>query len=263
MPSRLGSNAPRSAATFREALMMTNESAPIRDLVAQGVMDAPLAAHISILLDAGLPLTILATESHQRQRVADAFATPLRTGHSGAKRTEISVEGDHHFEWLSDPAGIGCMDPIAGTAPLGARSFFLRIPHLMSGLKSECARIALRSLVRGYQAIIEAQTSDLLSLFEVLRASPLRLPEDDLQQLGVVLSLDEHRLNAAHLLHPSVGTARKPPTLLTVWDAGLSRWDDFSWAALPVFAERSRMSQVQYDAVHQSRVRILDVRSTR
>lgn len=242
---------------------MTHESALIRDLVDHGVLDAPIAAHLSLLLDAGLPLTILAPESSQSQRVAEAFAASLRASQSGSPRSELHVESDHHFEWLADPVGIGCMDPAAGTAPRGARTMLLRVSHLLSGLEPLTARIALRSLARGYQAIIEAQAPDLLTLLMTLRTSPFRIPEDDLQQLGLVICLDERRLIAAHLLHPSAGTTRRPPTLLTIWDSAASRWDDFTWAALPVFAERSRISQAQYDAIHRSRASLLKAEASR
>jgi len=242
---------------------MTEVSAPLHELVLEGALEAPLAAHISILLDAGLPLTILAIESPLRQRVADAFAATLRHASSVGHRDEIFVESDHHFEWLGDPVGIGCMDPLAGTNPRSVRSVLLRVSGLVGGLEPGCARIALRSLARGYQAIIEAQAPDLPALFDALRATPLRLPEDDLQQLGVVLRVDTTRVLAAHLLHPSVGTTRRPPTLLTNWDASAGRWDDFTWAALPAFAERSRMNQAKYDAIHQARMTILGAPASR
>ena len=57
---------------------MSEESARIRSLVARGVVEAGLAAHLSILLDAGVPLTLVSPTGSPTSIVADAFASSLR-----------------------------------------------------------------------------------------------------------------------------------------------------------------------------------------
>ena len=237
---------------------MSDASARIRSLVARGVVDAGLAAHLSILLDAGVPLTLVSPTGSPTSIFADAFASSLRIDGSRPDADVIEVAGDHGFEWLADPVGIGCLDPRAGTAVRPGGSMLLWIRHLLDGLDPQVARTALRALARGHRAIVEARATDLASLLDALRASPIRLPEDDLQRLGVVLQLDGTRVVAGHLLHPPTGPSRRAPTLLVTWDVAREAWDDFAWAALPFFAERSRLGQQQYDRIHRARSGILE-----
>lgn len=241
---------------------MSEESTLVRSLVARGVLEASLAAHITILLDAGETLTVAAEDPARSANVADAFAYAACIGRRGGDRAEVMISSDHHFEWLSDPRSLGCVDTLAGSEPRGARTMLLRIRGLLRDLDPQVARIALRSLARGHQAVIEAQATDLAALFDALRSAPVRLPEDDLHQLGVVLQVEDQRVTAAHLLHPAAGVARRTPTLLTTWDRGAGRWDDFSWAALPMFAERCGITQAQYTAQHRARMSILGVTSS-
>ena len=237
---------------------MSDDGARIRPLVARGVFDAGLAAHVSILLDAGVPLTLVSPVGNLTTLVADAFASSLRINGTRSDSDVIDVASEHGFEWLADPVGIGCLDPRAGTAARPSGAMLLRIRQLFDGLDPQVARTALRALSRGHRAIVEARSIDLASLFDALRASPVRLPEDDLHQLGVVLQFDATSLVAGHLLHPTTGSSRRAPTLLVTRDAGSGAWDDFAWAALPHFAERSRLSQQQYDRVHRARTVLLE-----
>jgi len=229
----------------------------LRGLVVEGVADADLLAHVSLLVDAGLPLTVASDSAPLAARVADAFALASPVPGANESGLEILIDGEHHFEWLADPTGIGCMDPLAGSAPRSPRSSRLRVRGLLAELDPAVARTALRALSRGFPAIVEACEADLLTLFDHLRANPHRLPEDDLHRLGFVLCLDRARLTAAHLLHASGGGARRPPTLLAVWDAERSGWDDFAWAAVPAFAERCGFTQAEYAARHRDRLSIL------
>jgi hypothetical protein len=167
------------------------------------------------------------------------------------------IESGHHFEWLADPTGIGCMDPLAGSAPRSPRSSRLRIRGLLSELDPLTARTALRALSRGFPAITEASAPDLASLLEQLRSDPHRLPEGDLRGLGLVALFDESRLTAAHLLHKGEANERRAPTLLAVWDSRAHGWDDFAWAAVPEIAQRCGVTQPEYELRLQERLAIL------
>ena len=149
------------------------------------------------------------------------------------------------------------MDPLAGSAPRSPRSSRLRIRGLLSGLDPLTARTALRALGRGFPAISEASAVDLASLLDRLRSDPHRLPEGDLRGLGLVVILDESRLVAVHLLHKGEATERRAPTLLAVWDARASAWDDFAWAAAPEAAQRCGFTQPEYESRRQERLAIL------
>ena len=176
---------------------------------------------------------------------------------AGGDAREIVVERGDHFEWLADPSGIGCLDPRAGSAPRSPRASRLRIAGLPDELDPTTARTALRALGRGFPALIQSRGTGLAELLRALRADPLRVPEDDLRRLGVVLCFDGTRLVAAHLMRVADLATRRAPALLAVWDSARAAWDDFAWAAVPEFAERCGIPQVDYEARHAERMRIL------
>ena len=236
---------------------MSDEVALLRELVRDGVIGGALAAHVALLADAGNPLVVAGSDSRLVSRVADAFAAASPIPGAAESCREIMIENGHHFEWLADPTGIGCMDPLAGGAPRSPRSSRLRIAGLLSGLDSVTARTALRALSRGFPAIIQARGTGLAELLDALRADPHRVPEDDLRRLGLVLCLDATNLTAAHLMRSAETGDRRPPALLAVWDEMRAVWDDFAWAAVPELAERCGVSQAAYEVRHAERRQIL------
>jgi len=236
---------------------VSEEAAALRTLVADGIADAEFLAHASLLVDVGVPILISGPSDTLTTRVADAFALASPVPGAAQSGRDIEIESGHHFEWLADPTGIGCMDPLAGSAPRSPRSSRLRIRGLLAGLDPLTARTALRALGRGFPAISEASAVDLASLLDRLRSDPHRLPEGDLRGLGLVVILDESRLVAAHLLHKGEATERRAPTLLAVWDARARAWDDFAWAAAPEAAQRCGFTQPEYESRRQERLAIL------
>ncbi len=237
---------------------MSREAALLRELVREGVIGGALAAHASLLADAGVPLVVAGGDTRLATRVADAFAAASPVPGAAESGREIEIGSGHHFEWLADPTGIGCMDPLAGSAPRSPRSSRLRIAGLLSDLDPVAARTGLRALSRGFPALIEARETGLAELLDALRADPHRVPEDDLRRLGLVLCLDATNLTAAHLLRSAETGDRRPPALLAVWDAARAGWDDFAWAAVPELAERCGVSQAAYEVRHAERLEILE-----
>ena len=121
----------------------------------------------------------------------------------------------------------------------------------------------VRSLVRGFPLIATAPGHDLAELLDLLRGANLRVPEDDLHRLGLVIVLGsdaaaQSHVESAHLLRsPALdGGARRPPALLTTWN-GSGGWDDFSWAALPELAARVGVTQAAYSSQLAAREREL------
>ena len=236
---------------------MSDEAKLLGDLVRSGVVSDAIAAHVSLLMDAGVPLVVVSEESRLGARVADAFADASPIPAAGGDAREIVVERGDHFEWLADPSGIGCLDPRAGSAPRSPRASRLRIAGLPDELDPTTARTALRALGRGFPALIQSRGTGLAELLRALRADPLRVPEDDLRRLGVVLCFDGTRLVAAHLMRVADLATRRAPALLAVWDSARATWDDFAWATVPEFAERCGIPQADYEARHAERMRIL------
>ena len=226
----------------------------LRALVADGQISASLAAHLTIVADAGVPVVVTGSApSERRDALASAIAaaSPLPVG---AETTEIKIAIDEGFVWLADPAGVGCLAPGAGGAPRSPRSTRLIALGLIERLSAATTKTLVRALVRGFPLLATAPGGDLAELLDLLRGANLRVPEDDLHRLGLVVVLgSDHEghcyVTSAHLLRaPALdGGARRPPALLAT-HAGRGAWDDFAWAALPELAARVGMTQATYSS---------------
>ena len=93
---------------------------------------------------------------------------------------------------------------------------------------------------------------------------------DEARDLGVVTVLKEDRhtasgfiLSTAHYVRPVERDAaghlqRRPPALLSAWDAGASRFDHFFWAITDELATRVDMDAAEFELVHRRRAALLD-----
>ena len=240
------------------AQAMNDDPVPhqLQILVDRGALPPALVAHLSILLDARVPLVVSGpARATVRERIADLLARSSLLPEGGE---EINVAGDERFSWLSDPSGIGCTIDGAGSAPRSPRGLRLRAKALLEGLDSTVTRVLVRSLVRGFPLIASAAASDLSALFDRLRTTPYRIPEDDVQRLGALLFFadsaagttegGEGKLLSAYLLHaPDLALReRRAPTILFSWSEGRAGWDDFAWAAIPDLAARCGISHEAY-----------------
>ena len=235
----------------------------LRDLVTAGELSATLAAQITLLADAGVPIVVTGSAAADRRdalAAAIAAASPLP---AGAESAEIKIAPEEAFVWLTDPAGVGCLVAGAGGAPRSPRSTRLIAHGLIERLSAVTTKTVVRSLVRGFPLIATAPGHDLAELLDLLRGANLRVPEDDLHRLGLVVVLGgdaaaESRVESAHLLRaPALdGGARRPPALLATY-AEEKRWDDFAWAALPELATRVGVTQAAYSSQLAAREREL------
>jgi hypothetical protein len=235
----------------------------LRDLVTAGELSATLAAQITLLADAGVPIVVTGSAAAERRdalAAAIASASPLP---AGAESAEIKIAPEEAFVWLTDPAGVGCLVAGAGGAPRSPRSTRLIAHGLIERLSAATTKTVVRSLVRGFPLIATAPGHDLAELLDLLRGANLRVPEDDLHRLGLVIVLGsdaaaQSHVESAHLLRsPALdGGARRPPALLTTWN-GSGGWDDFSWAALPELAARVGATQAAYSSQLAAREREL------
>jgi hypothetical protein len=235
----------------------------LRNLVAAGQISATLAAQVTLLADAGVPIVVTGGASADRRDAlaeAIAAASPLP---AGAESAEIKIAPEEAFVWLTDPAGVGCLVAGAGGAPRSPRSTRLIAHGLIERLNAATTKTVVRSLVRGFPLIATAPGHDLAELLDLLRGANLRVPEDDLHRLGLVIVLGgdgaaQSHVESAHLLRtPALdGGARRPPALLATWN-GSGDWDDFSWAALPELAARVGVTQAAYSSQLAAREREL------
>jgi len=235
----------------------------LRSFVAAGQISATLAAHLTILADAGVPIVVAGSAAaDRRDALAEALAaaSPLP---ASAESAEIKIASEEAFVWLTDPAGVGCLVAGAGGAPRSPRSTRLVAHGLIERLSAATTKTVVRSLVRGFPLIATAPGHDLAELLDLLRGANLRVPEDDLHRLGLVVVLGgdataQSHVESAHLLRsPALdGGARRPPALLATWD-GTSGWDDFAWAALPELAARIGATQAEYSSQLAAREREL------
>jgi hypothetical protein len=234
----------------------------LRALVAAGELSATLAAHLTLLADAGVPIVVTGgAAADRREALAEAIAaaSPLP---AGAESAEIKIAQEEAFVWLADPAGVGCLVAGAGGAPRSPRSTRLIAHGLIERLSAVTTKTVVRSLVRGFPLIATAPGRDLAELLDLLRGANLRVPEDDLHRLGLVIVLGSDgaasHVESAHLLRaPALdGGARRPPALLATWD-GAGGWDDFAWAALPELAARAGETQAAYSSQLAAREREL------
>ena len=235
----------------------------LRNLVTAGELSATLAAHGTLLADAGVPIVVTGSAAAERRdalAAAIAAASPLP---AGAETAEIKIATEEAFVWLVDPAGVGCLVAGAGGAPRSPRSTRLIAHGLIERLSAATTKTVVRSLVRGFPLIATAPGHDLAELLDLLRGANLRVPEDDLHRLGLVVVLGgdattEGHVESAHLLRaPALdGGARRPPALLATWD-GSGGWDDFAWAALPELSARIGVTQAEYSSQLAAREREL------
>ncbi|MCX5972772.1 MAG: hypothetical protein NTV27_04435 [Chloroflexi bacterium] len=235
----------------------------LRNLVAVGQISATLAAQVTALADAGVPIVVTGGAPADRRdalAAAIAAASPLP---AGAESVEIKIAPEEAFVWLADPAGVGCLVAGAGGAPRSPRSTRLIAHGLIERLSAATTKTVVRSLVRGFPLIATAPGHDLAELLDLLRGANLRVPEDDLHRLGLVIVLGgdvgaQSHVESAHLLRaPALdGGARRPPALLATWN-GRGGWDDFSWAALPELAARVGVTQAAYSSQLAAREREL------
>ena len=235
----------------------------LRSFVAAGQISATLAAHLTILADAGVPIVVAGSAAaDRRDALAEALAaaSPLP---ASAESAEIKIAPEEAFVWLTDPAGVGCLVAGAGGAPRSPRSTRLVAHGLIERLSAATTKTVVRSLVRGFPLIATAPGHDLAELLDLLRGANLCVTEDDLHRLGLVVVLGgdataQSHVESAHLLRsPALdGGARRPPALLATWD-GTSGWDDFAWAALPELAARIGATQAEYSSQLAAREREL------
>jgi hypothetical protein len=106
------------------------------------------------------------------------------------------------------------------------------------------------------------RATSLEQVLAVLGGSPGAEIDDAARDLGVVLVLADGHVTAAHYVRPVERDAaghlqRRPPALLSAWNDGAARHDNFYWAITDELATRAGMAQADFEAEHRLRSRRL------
>ena len=113
-------------------------------------------------------------------------------------------------------------------------------------------RIAVRAVSLGYGLAGTIAAPSLEAVLARLRAAPMRLTEDELSRLGLVVIVEAQadaperlpRVVAAHYLRPVArdmhGHVQKlGPAVLATWDGRAGRFEHFGWGVTPELAMRT------------------------
>lgn len=252
-------------------------------LIRAGTLDADLAALAWLLVEARVPLVVAA-----RPRLAGKttvltalleFLPPGATIHH--------LEGyAEDFAWLPEAPRLGWhpqkspgatgegaagaleaeMSPQTGFLVAGELS-----PHLPFYTWGEQARIAVRATSLGYGLGATIHADSLQELFDELRGPDVRLTDDELSHLGLVLILRAfrndrgeivRRIAAAHFVRPISRDAgghvqRLAPAVLATWDPRLDTFEHFAWGVTSELATRVGRHAGDFEAEHARRQELL------
>jgi hypothetical protein len=233
----------------------------IVELIADGELDAELAALAWLLVEARLPLVVGGlARGAGKTTLLEALLDFLP---ATARRVDLGGVFED-FSWLPEARSLGwdaTGEPAAragsGPAlPITPATGYLVAAELSEHLPIYTWGRAARTLVRaasiGYGVGATLHADRLEDVHDQLRSRDVGLIDDELSYLGLVVILrperGEHghlrrRVVAAHYARP-VGrdehghVQRLPPAVLAVRDPGAGRLEHFAWGVMPELAIR-------------------------
>ena len=249
----------------------------IVELMADGVLDAELAALAWLLVEARVPVVVAAlARGVGKSTVLEALLDFLP---ASVRRIDLAGVGED-FGWLPEAASLGWHSsgpPAAGTSPAVApESAYLVAAELSEHLPIYTWGAAARTVVRaasigyGFGATIHADR--LEEVHEELGAPPVGLTDDELSYLGLVLILRGwrepdgsvvRRVVAAHYERP-VGrdehghVQRLPPAVIAARDERTDRLEHFAWGVMPELAIRLGRKAGDLETDQAERAALLD-----
>jgi hypothetical protein len=221
-------------------------------LIREGTLDSELAATIWLLLEGRVPLIAAAEAQHVGKTTLLgallAFLPPT------LRVVDLAGE-DETFAWLPQASELGWPgvaspqpdgDPVRpDTTVLYAAELSDHLPIYTWG---KAAQIAVRATSIGYGLVATIHADSLDEVFDALRRYPVRLTDDELSHLGVVLILrqlddDRRRVVAAHFVRPVARDVhghlqRLGPAVLATWDPDTDEMEQFGWGVTPELARR-------------------------
>lgn len=248
------------------------EPRSIAELIRSGTLDAELAATIWLLLEARVPVLIAAGPRGAGKTTLLAalldFAPPAAN--------VVELRGvDETFDWLPQASELGWPGtPRRTTAPSSIRPDNTIIlaaelsDHTPAYTWGDAARLVIRAAAIGYGLAATIHGDSLDDVFAALRASPLRLTDDELSRLGVVLVLradgrGTRRVVAAHYVRPVVRDEhghiqRLGPAVLATWDPAHDTFEHFGWGVIPELAMRVERRPGDFELEADARRAFLD-----
>ena len=231
-----------------------NRRGSLASLVANGVLDAELAALVSLLVETRVPVVVAGpVPDADRAAVLESVLAAL-----SSEVRRVPLEGaTEDFGWLPEAEALGWRSDrpasagphaAAGPATTLIEAGDLTRPNGASAWAG-VVRIAVRAVSLGYGLAATTDGDSLETVLATLRGTPFRLTEDELSRLGVVLVLarpnhEPLRVAAAHYLRPVArdmhGHVQKlGPAVLATWDAAAARFEHFGWGVTPELALRT------------------------
>ena len=224
----------------------------IVELIRTGTLDAELVAQLWLLIEARVPVIVAADAPGTGK--STLLGALLVFVPDGIHVVELAGE-DEDFAWLPQASELGwpgVARAVPGTAPIQPAAtvvlvdgFFDRLPAHTWGA---AARVAVRAASIGYGLAATIQGDSLDAVFDTLRQPPVRLVDDELSHLGVVLVLrrledGRRRVVAAHYVRPVARDThghvqRLGPAVLATWDPPTDTFEHFGWGVTPELAIR-------------------------
>ncbi len=260
-----------------------SESLSIVRLLRGGTLDPDLAGLLWLLIEGRVPVIVAAGPQNAGKttllNALLAFLPPTAAVHELAGYEE-------NFAWLADAARLGWrpdqrraadLEPGRSREPLLAPSSGYLVaselsPHLPWYTWGEQARVAVRALSLGYGLGATIHADSLQEVLDALRAPDVRLTDDELSQLGIVLVLRAfrnsggsvvRRVAAAHYVRPISRDAgghvqRLSPAVMTTWDPATDAFEHFSWGITSELAGRIGRSAGEFETEHARRRDVLE-----
>ena len=216
------------------------------------MLDSELAAELWLLIEARVPIVVAAEAQFVGK--STMLGALLDFLPPGVRVVELAGE-DETFEWLPQASELGwpgTAHPAADADPVRPDTTVLLVHELSDHTPAytwgEAARITVRAASIGYGLAATIHADSLDEVFDALRRPPVRLTDDELSHLGIVLVmrlLDDgrRRVVAAHYVRPVARDVhghlqRLGPAVLATWDPATDEFEHFGWGVTPELARR-------------------------
>ena len=228
------------------------EQRSIVELIRTGTLDAELAARLWLLIEARVPIIVAAAAQGTGKSTLLSALLDFLPG--GVQVVGLAGE-DEDFFWLPQASELGwpgVARAVPGAEPVRAETTVLLANELSDHLPAytwgAAARVAVRAASIGYGLAATIHGDSLDDVLRALRQPPVRLSDDELSHLGVVLVLrrvaaGRRRVVAAHYVRPVARDThghiqRLGPAILATWDPTSDAFEHFGWGVTPELAMR-------------------------
>jgi hypothetical protein len=228
----------------------------IVELIADGVLDAELAALAWLMIEARVPIVVGAlARGAGKSTLLEAL---LDFVPASVRRIDLAGQAED-FAWLPDAAALGWppSGPTAVSSPpvTPANAYIVAAElsdHQAAYTWGTAARTLIRGATIGYGVGATIHADRLEDIHDALRARPVNLTDDELSYLGLILIVRawrepdgavRRRVVAAHYARP-VGrdehghVQRLPPAVIAARDDDSNVLEHFAWGVMPELAIR-------------------------